>query len=291
MEYYFNTTFMFNYFKEFISESVNKIKQCFIQKNQSIDKEYLQKTLLDMNFMPHLVKNIINIIENDSRDWKEVIKEYLINIFPKEKNNFCEDNEVFILIGINGSGKTTTAIKLSRMVLMKGKTLLVPADTFRAAAKDQLCELAKQYHIDFFDHNYDQPAMVAFKSAEYANNNGYKNIVIDTAGRIHQNENLMRELKKTIVTARKQFANKKVVVYLVLDGVQGKNLLEQTKIFTEDILVDGIILTKIDAGIKPGIIFSIVDYLKIGVVYLGIGQKETDLVKFNVSNFVSSFFE
>ena len=133
--------------------------------------------------------------------------------------------------------------------------------------------------------------MVIFKAAEYFKNNQYEKIIIDTAGRIHQNEGLLRELVKSVATAKKQFIDQKLVTYLVLDGLQGKNLFEQAKLFSNAISIDGIILTKLDAGFKPGVIFSIVDYLKIPIVYLGVGQKETDLIKFNAQEFVNSFFK
>jgi fused signal recognition particle receptor len=281
---------MFNFLKEFVSESYNKIKQCFNNNNKNIDINLLEKTLLEQNFMPELVKKLIKIIENDNRDYKEVLKESLLKIFPQENELSFEGNSVFILIGINGSGKTTSAIKLARVINRQLKTLLVPADTFRAAAKEQLQQLALEYTIDFFNHQYEQPAMVIFKAAEYCHENKYEKVIIDTAGRIHQNEGLIRELVKSVTTAKKQFQNKKVTTFLVLDGLQGKNLLEQAKLFSAAIPIDALILTKLDAKVKPGIIFSIVDSLKIPIAYLGIGQKETDLIPFDKLEFIDIFF-
>lgn len=282
---------MFTFFKKTLSDGYNKIKKCFGLNVKNIDTNFLEKTLLEQNFMPELVKRLIKEIENDNRDWKETLHESLLRIFSIEKDLFFENNEVSILVGINGSGKTTSAIKLARTNNVFSKTLLVPADTFRAAAKEQLQALALEYNIDFFNHEYEQPAMVIFKSAEYYKENNYEKIIIDTAGRIHENEALIRELVKSIATAKKQFKNEKVVTFLVLDGLQGKNLFEQAKLFSNAITIDGIILTKLDAEVKPGILFSIVDNLKIPIAYLGIGQKETDLMLFNAQEFVNSFFK
>ncbi len=280
---------MFKFLKETFSDGYNKLKECFNLNKENIDKNIIEKTLLEQNFAPELIKNLIKKIENSKKDWQESLQEELLNIFPENQQLF-EEVSVFILVGINGSGKTTSAIKLAREKNKNFKSLLVPADTFRAAAKEQLYELAKRYNVDFFNHEFEQPSMVIFKASEYYKENEYKKIIIDTAGRIHQNEGLIRELTKSINTAKKQFINEKIATYLVLDGLQGKNLLEQTKLFSNAISIDGIILTKIDAGVKPGIIFSIVDSLKIPIIYLGIGQNETDLIKFNSKEFVNSFF-
>jgi fused signal recognition particle receptor len=282
---------MFKFLKEVVSDSYNKIKECFNFDIKNVDTVFLEKNLLEQNFMPDLVKKLIELIKNDMREDKEVLKEALLKIFENNKNIILSNKSVFILVGINGSGKTTTAIKLARAENTKFKTLLVPADTFRAAAKEQLHELAAEYNINFFNHQYEQPAMVIFKAAEYFNQNNYEKIIIDTAGRIHQNDALIRELVKSVGTAKKQFQDKEILTVLVLDGLQGKNLLEQVKLFNNAISVDGIVLTKLDAGVKPGIIFSIVDTLKIPILYLGVGQKDTDLIKFDPVEFVEMFFK
>lgn len=280
---------MFKFLKETVFDGYNKIKECFGLNIKKIDNDFLEKTLLEQNFMPDLVKILIKKIENDARDWKEVLKEELLAIFPSTENIFLDNNVVYILVGINGSGKTTSAIKLARQI-KKNSVLLVPADTFRAAAKQQLQELSLQFDIDFFNHDYEQPAMVIFKAAEYLRGKQYSNVIIDTAGRIHQNDSLLRELIKTISTAKKQFIDKKIITLLVLDGMQGKNLLEQAKIFNNAIKIDGIILTKLDGEVKPGIIFSVAQCLKIPIAFMSVGQKNTDLILFNANDFVNSFF-
>jgi fused signal recognition particle receptor len=281
---------MFGFFKDIVYDGYKKIKECFGINTIEYDKILIEKTLLEQNFMPELVKKIIERIELNQKEWKITFKEFLLELFSDKNNIDIESMQIIILIGINGSGKTTSSIKLARSSKDFYKTIVVPADTFRAAAKDQLKELAKEFKVDFFDHNYDQPSTVIFKAAEYCKENNYEKVIIDTAGRIHQNEGLMRELIKSIQTVKKQFQDKKIVTLLVLDGLQGKNLLEQATLFKNNVSIDGIILTKLDAQVKPGILFSIVDILKIPIIYLGVGQKESNLVLFDSNEFVNMFF-
>lgn len=278
---------MFTFLKETFSEGLKKIKDSLGLSENVHDIDAIEKALLLMNFMPELVTKIVNKIRQVDRPWKEVLRGELYAIFSPVINQ-DKEKEVVVLIGINGSGKTTTAIKFARQNNYK-KTLLVPADTFRAAAKNQLEELAQCYHIDFFNHDLEVPSSVIYQSAVYAKENHYQKVIIDTAGRIHQNQNLIKELVKSIQTAKKQFGEDKCTIYLVLDGLQGKNLLEQVTLFREEIMIDGIILTKLDAGVKPGIIFSIVSKFVLPVVYVSYGQKEVDLLPFNVDQFITHF--
>jgi fused signal recognition particle receptor len=148
--------------------------------------------------------------------------------------------------------------------------------------------LAKEYEVDFFTHTLNNPTSVIYESAQYAKNNNYEKIIIDTAGRIHQNSALLKELQKSITTAEKQFQQKTIAKYLVLDGLQGKTLFLQVKEFLSATSIDGIILTKLDGLVKPGIICSIVNEFKIPIVYCSFGQKETDLIPFNSKNFIES---
>ena len=278
---------MFTFLKETFSEGLKKIKDSLGSSENIHDIDAIEKALLSMNFMPELVTKIVSKIRQVDRPWKEVLREELYAIFSSVKKQ-NEEKEVVILIGINGSGKTTSAVKFARQNNHK-KTLLVPADTFRAAAKNQLEELAESYHIDFFNHNLEVPSSVIYQSAAYAKEHYYEKVIIDTAGRIHQNQNLIKELVKSIQTAKKQFGREKCTIYLVLDGLQGKNLLEQVTLFSEEIMIDGIIITKLDAGVKPGIIFSIVSKFMIPLVYLSYGQKEVDLLPFKVNQFIEYF--
>lgn len=279
---------MFNFFKEKLTESISKIKKTFgFDNEQKIPAEKLEEILLNMNFSCELTKKIINKIVNNN-DWQKELYVYLESILNKANYKEDDTNRIIILVGINGSGKTTTTIKIAKSI-KQYHPLVVPADTFRAAAKDQLISLAKENNIDYLSSSATNPASVIYDAYNISKNNQYKKIIIDTAGRIHQNENLLKELEKTIHVTKKYFGEKDCTVYLVLDGLQGKNLFEQTTLFNEKIKIDGIILTKLDSGIKPGIIFSIVEKYQLPIVYLGYGQQNTPLVKFNKEEFLKSF--
>lgn len=278
---------MFDFLKKAISSTYEKLKETFGSDDRELDLIAIEETLLQQNFTPSLTKLLIKKIEEKKSkiSWQEICKHELILLFKSAKNEI-ENPEVIILLGINGSGKTTSAVKLGRKEKKNSRTLLVPADTFRAAAQEQLQALALEYKVDFFSHTLHNPTSVIYESAQYAKNNNYEKIIIDTAGRIHQNTALLKELQKSIITAEKQFQQKTIAKYLVLDGLQGKTLFSQVKEFLSVTTIDGIILTKLDGLVKPGIICSIVNEFKIPIIYCSFGQKETDLIPFNLNNFI-----
>lgn len=286
---------MFGYLKEKLSLGIAKIKDVIgLSSENEVDTDNIKDILLSQNFSIQFINKFIEKIKKNiqekNKNWQEIFINELLLIFDTEEINLSSI-DVVVLIGINGSGKTTTAIKLGRLYKKKDSTLLVPADTFRAAAKNQLEELAKEFHVDCFLHNENTPTTVVFKSSEYAKINNYKKIIIDTAGRIHQNDALLRELKKTVQITEKVYFNKNIKIFLVLDGLQGKTLFDQAKNFQKNCHIDGLIITKLDANLKPGIICSIVDELHIPIVYIGIGQKETDLVPFDKNEFINLFIQ
>jgi fused signal recognition particle receptor len=282
---------MFSYLKEKFASGINKIKEVIGFGNE-INTEEIEKVLLNQNFSTHFIKKFTEKIKKsnfeNNTSWQEMFTEELQSIFNFPPQN-QESADVIILIGINGSGKTTSAIKLSKIHKKNNKTLLVPADTFRAAAKDQLAELAKEFGVDCFDHDELNTSTVIFKAAEFAKIHEYKKIIIDTAGRIHQNDSLLRELKKNMQTAEKVFPEKTIKRLLVLDGLQGKTLFEQAKMFLETTKIEGLIITKLDANIKPGIICSIVEELQLPIWYLSMGQKDTELIPFEKKDFIALF--
>lgn len=281
---------MFGFLKKVISATYEKLKDTLgTTENTELDLAAIEETLLQQNFTPELTKTLLKKIEEKKNHslWQDTCKHELFLLFETAKKEIYNP-EVIILLGINGSGKTTSAVKIARQEKKHSKTLLVPADTFRAAAQEQLQSLALKYDVDFFNHSLSNPTSVIYESAQYSKHNNYEKIIIDTAGRIHQNEALLKELQKSITTAEKQFNNKVIAKYLVLDGLQGKNLFHQVKEFLSVTQIDGIILTKLDGQIKPGIICSIVSEFKIPIIYLSFGQKETNLIPFNLTEFVNS---
>jgi fused signal recognition particle receptor len=282
---------MFNFLKDKFYSGLSAIKKMIGFGPSENDVTKIKESLLDLNFSLAFTKNIIARVKETGSPWAEVFRSELERILPCRV--FSEkDFDVAILLGINGSGKTTSAIKLARKnFLSSEETLLIAADTFRAAAINQLETLAKENKIPFFSSSDPSPATVIFKGAQFAKEHNFRKVVIDTAGRIHQNMNLLKELKKSVTIAEREFSDRRIKRFLVLDGFQGKNMLEQAKIFKEYVTLDGIILTKLDSEVKPGVILSVIEELDLPVVFLGFGQQDTDLVPFVREEFINLFFE
>jgi fused signal recognition particle receptor len=287
---------MFSFIKETLLQGFEKAKSAlgFSNLNNQFDFDAIEKILIENNFSVELIKRLIDVLKKNNKEnvsWVDIISNELSNIL-KDTIKYEDDGFAYMLVGINGSGKTTSAIKFARLFKNKEnkKTLVIAADTFRAAAVNQIDELCCQNNIDIFkDVSLTDPSAVIFKGLVFAKENGYEKIIIDTAGRIHQKDFLMREIKKMQKITISKIEPLKLKTFLVLDGLQGKSLEVQASIFKKDLIIDGIILTKMDSISKPGIIFSIVDAYKIPIVYLSQGQKETELIKFEENLFIKTF--
>jgi fused signal recognition particle receptor len=197
-----------------------------------------------------------------------------------------------IVIGVNGTGKTTTIGKMARKYKALGKSvLLVAADTFRAAAIEQLeiwgqrvgCEVIKQ-------KSGADPSAVVFDALKAAKSRGTDVLIVDTAGRLHTKINLMEELKKINRIMGRELPGAPHEMLLVLDATTGQNAIAQARMFNEAVGVTGIVLTKLDGTAKGGIIIGISDELKIPLRYIGIGEKLDDLREFNARDFVEALF-
>ena len=202
------------------------------------------------------------------------------------------DPYVIMVVGVNGVGKTTTIGKLAHQFKQQGKKVVLgAADTFRAAAVDQLVIWADRVGVDIVKQDMgSDPASVAFDTVESAKNNGADVVIIDTAGRLHNNVNLMRELGKIRSVMGKVLPDSPHDVMLVLDASTGQNAIEQAKQFISATEVDSIALTKLDGTAKGGVVIGISDQFKIPVRYIGIGEGINDLQKFNKEEFINSLF-
>ena len=200
---------------------------------------------------------------------------------------------VILVIGVNGVGKTTTIGKLSNLLRESGrKVLLCAGDTFRAAAADQLEIWSNRAHVDIIrQHEGADPASVLFDAIAAAKARGSDVIICDTAGRLHNKQNLMNELGKISRIIDRELPDADVETLMVLDATTGQNGLIQAKQFLETAGITGIVLTKLDGTAKGGIVFAISNELKLPVKYVGVGEGIDDLIPFDPKDFVEALFK
>lgn len=234
-------------------------------------------------------KEKINDVEMVKPALKEVIAEMMLEGDSEEEE---EDNEkkVMLIIGVNGVGKTTSIGKIAARNKNNGKkVLLAAADTFRAAAIDQLDIWSQRANVDIVKHQEgSDPAAVVFDAVQAAKARDVDLLICDTAGRLHNKKNLMDELAKINRIIDRELGDRKKETLLVLDGTTGQNAVIQAKQFMEACPIDGIILTKLDGTAKGGVVISIKNTLNIPVKYIGVGEGVEDLQKFNAKEFAEA---
>lgn len=225
-------------------------------------------------------------------------KEFLINEIKQQMSldetsfDFENKTSVVLVIGVNGVGKTTTIGKLAGKLKANGKKVMVAgADTFRAAASDQMKEWADRAGVEFIGGpEGSDPSAVVYDAVHAAKARGADVLLVDTAGRLHNKKNLMSELSKINNTISKEFPEAYRETLIVLDGTTGQNALVQAKEFSEVTNISGIVLTKLDGTAKGGIAIAIQSELKLPVKYIGVGETIDDLEKFNADDFVNALF-
>ncbi|MGL4362513.1 MAG: signal recognition particle-docking protein FtsY [Cellulosilyticaceae bacterium] len=226
---------------------------------------------------------------------KETLKEIIRNILTAQKvTPIIEEGKqnVVLVIGVNGVGKTTTIGKLSNQMKKNGKTVvLAAADTFRAAAIEQLAVWANRANVDLIKHDEGtDPAAVVFDGIQAAKARKSDVLICDTAGRLQNKKNLMNELEKITRIITREFPDAHKEVLIVLDATTGQNAISQVKVFKEVAKVDGIILTKLDGTAKGGAIVGICENLQVPVKYIGVGEAIEDLQVFNPEEFADALF-
>ncbi|HPS76274.1 MAG TPA: signal recognition particle-docking protein FtsY [Oscillospiraceae bacterium] len=200
---------------------------------------------------------------------------------------------VVLMVGVNGVGKTTTIGKLAARLKADGKDVLLCAgDTFRAAAAEQLTIWAERAGVDIVKHGEgSDPAAVVFDGINAAKARGKDVIVVDTAGRLHNKQNLMNELNKITRVISRELPGADTETLMVLDATTGQNGLEQARQFQEFAGITGIVLTKLDGTAKGGVVFAIANELKLPVKYVGVGEGLDDLIPFDAKNYVEALFK
>jgi fused signal recognition particle receptor len=230
-------------------------------------------------------------------DLKRLLKEELLSVLSRANTPPVERDEgvpeVILVVGVNGTGKTTTIGKLAQTVRSQGKTVLMcAADTFRAAAIEQLEVWGQRTGTEVIRTKAGgDPAAVLYDALEAANARHIDCVIVDTAGRLHTKANLMSELEKMRRTAQRLIPGAPHEVLLVIDATTGQNGLQQAKLFTDSAAVTGVVLTKLDGTAKGGVVVAIARELGLPVRYVGVGEKAGDLLPFDPKEFVDSLFE
>lgn len=289
---------MFQSLKSILKKTTEKITQALDTQKALITQEDLENALIESDISYDLIELLLkNLPEEISRDELEVA---LWRFFRSEsfydKLQYTPPSlkpEVILIIGVNGAGKTTTIAKLAHLAKTQGKKVLLGAgDTFRAAAIEQLKLWGEKLGIEVVSSQIGHdPSSIAFDSIKAGIARGADQIIIDTAGRLHNQTNLKNELIKISKVCSKALNHQPPHKLLILDGTQGSSAIAQAKIFHEILGVDGIIVTKLDSTSKGGAILSMVYELKLPIAYIGTGEKENDLIPFSEEEYIQSILE
>lgn len=226
---------------------------------------------------------------------RDLLKKNLVGLLLENRHEYLAGERllsIVLVVGVNGSGKTTSIAKLARYHKERGdRVLLAAADTFRAAAIDQLRIWADRVGVDLIAHQPDaDPGAVVFDAIRAAQSRGADVLIVDTAGRLHTRHNLMQELAKISSIARKQVHRAPHETLLVLDATTGQNALSQAKVFTETAGVTGVVLAKLDSSSKGGMVFAIGRELGLPVLFIATGEQPDDFAPFDPVAFVDALF-
>ena len=286
----------------------SKLKSIFV-KNAVINDEFIEdiediliQTDMGFDTVTSLVEKVeSSLSNNDKKDisviYDSIKTELKTIITPHTEQSQIKKTDnalnVILIVGVNGTGKTTSLAKIANRYLSQNKKVILAAcDTFRGAAIEQLEVWAQRTGTYLVKHQHGaDAAAVAFDAVEAALARNADYLIIDTAGRLHTNKNLMEELKKIKRTVQKRITDAPHEVLMTIDAVTGQNALPQVKTFHDALSLTGLILTKLDGTAKGGVVIRIQNEFKIPVKYIGVGEQIDDLLPFNANDFIDALFE
>ena len=260
--------------------------------------EELEELLISSDVSVTTAAEVVERVKAQAIEEKLKDEDYVIGLLRGILTDILTEAEVedpaypcvIMLVGVNGVGKTTTVGKLAHHFLSEGKTVTVAAaDTFRAAASEQLAIWAERAKVRIVKHEEgSDPAAVIYDAVSSAKAKKTDVVIVDTAGRLHVKENLMNELRKMDRVVTREYPEADFLKLLVLDATTGQNAVNQARVFDEAVQLDGIVLTKLDGTAKGGFIFSLAQELSLPVLYAGVGEKMDDLESFDAQSFVEA---
>lgn len=281
--------------KEAIAYKLNKLFTGGVLTDEFYDE--LEETLITSDIGAETTDTIMERLKDeidrqhvrDTAKVESILKDILVELLEENEKPEYSYPLVIMLSGVNGVGKTTAIGKLAKKFKSQGKSVTVAAaDTFRAAASDQLAVWADRAGVRLIKHAEGaDPAAVVYDAAQSLKSKKGDVLLVDTAGRLHNKKNLMEELKKISRVIDRELPDATVLNYIVLDATTGQNAVSQVDIFNEAIDIDGIILTKLDGTAKGGVVLAIAGELSVPVVYVGVGEGIDDLEDFDAEEFVN----
>ena len=269
-------------------------------KNKLGDEFYeeLEEILISSDVSVATAEEVVERVKEKAIEGKLKDEAYVTDLLRGILTEILEEAEVpdlsypcvIMLVGVNGVGKTTTIGKLAHYFLEKGKSVTVAAaDTFRAAASEQLAVWAERAKVRIVKHEEgSDPAAVIFDAVSSAKAKGTDVVIVDTAGRLHVKDNLMKELQKMDRVVTREYPEADFLKLLVLDATTGQNAVPQARTFDEAVELDGLVLTKLDGTAKGGFVFSLAAELALPVIFAGVGEKMEDLERFDAKSFVEA---
>lgn len=290
---------MFDIFKKTLQKTTQSIKELLPKAHKKLTKEELEEVLIATDMDYELIELILSPLgEEISKNELEVAllrlfrgESYYDKVRAKEvEAKPCVD----LIVGVNGAGKTTTIAKLANRYKKQGKSVILGAgDTFRAAAIEQLSLWGERLNVPVIASKQGHdPSAVAFDTITSAVAKGIDCVIIDTAGRLHNQSNLQNELQKILRICNKAKEGAPHRKILILDGTQGTSSLDQAKVFSQTLGgVDGVIITKLDGTSKGGAIFSIIHTLRVPILYIGVGEGAEDLVEFDEGKYIQTILD
>jgi fused signal recognition particle receptor len=286
---------MIGIFKQGLSKTLEAIKSVAPKPQEKISKELLEEVLLEADVDYELVEEILYYLPPQKMVNRADVRRVLGAYFIYETKEITTQNPPFVelVLGVNGAGKTTTIAKLAYSYKEAGKSVILGAsDTFRAAAVEQLKRWSEKIDVPIVatKQGHD-PSAVAFDTISSAKAKKIDNVIIDTAGRLQNQTNLVNELKKITRICNKAHEGAPHRKILVIDGTQGNSAIAQAKAFHELVGIDGIIITKLDGTAKGGALFGIAKALELPILYVGVGESEKDLISFDAKAYVEDLLD